>query len=72
MIQFLDVLEQEGHNVVINNGEDGTVHLGPCVTCHARLASVSASAEDERELGEARYLELIEYVFQSLCESLVI
>ena len=72
VVKFFYVLEHQRHYVVIYNCYYRAVHLGPSVARHARLASVRAASVDEGELCEARYPQLLEYVFQTFRKGLVV
>ena len=72
VVEPLDVLEDEGHHVLLDDGEGGGVHLGPRVGAHAGLAAVGARPVDEGPLGEARDAELVEHIADALGEGLVV
>ena len=72
VIEFLDILEKYGDDVVFDDCDDGAVHLGPSVAGHTGFATVGASSVDEGELCVACDLELVEDVGQTLRQGLVV
>lgn len=62
-VEFVDCGEEFGDFVVVDNGHNGRVHFGPCVSSATGFAAVGSTALDVFEEGEARYAEIVEHIF---------
>ena len=71
-VQFADGEEEVLHLAVVDNGEDGVVHLGPGVSAAMGVAVDVAASLNILPEGESTDGEHVEHVFYALVVGLIV